>query len=173
MGSNPSSQKGESLPVEVVSWNDAVAYCKKLTELERAGGRITSQQAYRLPTEAEWEYAARAGTTGARYGELDTIAWYKVNSGRQTHAVKQKAANAWRLYDMIGNVSEWCSDWYEKYPNGSVTDPMGPGSGSDRVYRGGGWDGDAMDTRSASRFRFVPGIRFSILGFRPVLSAVR
>jgi formylglycine-generating enzyme required for sulfatase activity len=107
MGSNPSFRKGESLPVETVSWNDAVAYCQKLTERERAGGRITAQQAYRLPTEAEWEYAVRAGTTGARYGELDAIAWHGGNSGNQTHPVKQKAANAWGLHDMMGNVSEW------------------------------------------------------------------
>ena len=87
MGSNPSYWNGESLPVEQVSWNDAVAYCQKLTEKERAAGRITAQHAYRLPTEAEWEYAARAGTTGARYGQLDTIAWYELNSGKQTHPV--------------------------------------------------------------------------------------
>ena len=173
MGSNPSNWKGESLPVEQVSWDDAVAYCKKLTELERAGGRITSQQAYRLPTEAEWEYAARAGTTGARYGELDAIAWHEWNSGRQTHAVKQKATNARRLYDMIGNVSEWCSDWYEKYPNGSVTDPMGPGSGSYRVHRGGNWGSGAGFARSADRAGYLPGTRDRFLGFRPALSSVR
>ena len=173
MGSNPSSQKGESLPVEMVSWNDAVAYCKKLTELERAGGRITTQQAYRLPTEAEWEYAARAGTTGARYGELDTIAWWYGNSGNHPHPVKQKAANAWGLHDMIGNVWEWCADWYGDYPTGSVTDPKGPGSGSDRVLRGGSWGSVAEGARSAGRVRSDPGFRGNYLGFRPALSAVR
>jgi formylglycine-generating enzyme required for sulfatase activity len=173
MGSNPSYRKGESLPVEQVSWDDAVAYCKKLTERERAAGRITSQQAYRLPTEAEWEYAARAGTAGARYGELHAIAWHGGNSGSETHAVKQKTANIWGLHDMIGNVWEWCGDWYGNYPTGSVTDPTGPNSGSLRVIRGGGCSDDAGRARSAFRLRYVPGSRYFNLGFRPVLSSVR
>jgi formylglycine-generating enzyme required for sulfatase activity len=173
MGSNPSVWKGESLPVETVSWDDAVAYCKKLTERERAAGRITAQQAYRLPTEAEWEYAARAGTTGVRYGELAAIGWYNVNSGRKTHPVSQKAANAWGLHDMIGNVWEWCSDWYGDYPTGSVTDPTGPSSGSFRVNRGGSWNFVARGVRSAFRGGGVPGDRGNGLGFRPVLSSVR
>jgi formylglycine-generating enzyme required for sulfatase activity len=173
MGSNPSVWKGESLPVETVSWDDAVAYCKKLTERERAAGRITAQQAYRLPTETEWEYAARAGTTGARYGELNAIGWYNVNSGSKTHPVSQKAANAWGLHDMIGNVWEWCSDWYGNSPTGCVTDPTGPGSGSLRVLRGGSWYNNASSARSAGRNGGVPGSRFYDLGFRPVLSSVR
>ena len=174
MGSNPSQFKGDlNRPVEMVSWDDAVAYCQKLTERERAAGRITAQQAYRLPTEAEWEYAARAGTTGARYGELDAIGWYNGNSGNQTHAVKQKAANAWGLHDMIGNVWEWCSDWYGEYPTGSVTDPTGPSSGSRRVGRGGSWFFVAGVARSARRPRGDPGDRISHLGFRPTLSSVR
>jgi formylglycine-generating enzyme required for sulfatase activity len=170
MGNNPSNWKGLNLPVEQVSWDDAVAYCKKLTQRERAAGRITAQQAYRLPTEAEWEYAARAGTTGARYGELDAIAWHGGNSGDQTHPVKQKAANAWGLYDMMGNVWEWCSDWYEESPSGSVTVPS---SNSNRVDRGGSWYFGARFVRSADRGRFIPGFRFNDLGFRPVLSSVR
>ena len=173
MGSNPSFRKGESLPVETVSWNDAVSYCHNLTWLERAAGRITAQMEYRLPTEAEWEYAVRAGTTGARYGELDAIAWHGGNSGNQTHPVKQKAANAWGLYDMMGNVWEWCSDWYGDYPTGSVTDSTGSSSGVLRVHRGGGWYYDARSARSAFRDRLVSGYRRSNLGFRPVLSSVR
>jgi formylglycine-generating enzyme required for sulfatase activity len=171
MGSNPSFWKGESLPVEQVRWDDAVAYCKKLTERERAAGRITAQQAYRLPTETEWEYAARAGTTGARYGELNAIAWHGGNSGDQTHAVKQKAANAWGLHDMMGNVWEWCGDWYGNYPTESTTDPFGPSSGSIRVNRGGSRYDDAKFVRSAIRGIPIPGYRGNGLGFRPVLSS--
>jgi formylglycine-generating enzyme required for sulfatase activity len=173
MGSNPSNWKGESLPVELVSWDDAVAYCKKLTERERAGGRITSQQAYRLPTEAEWEYAARAGAMGVRHGELDTIAWHRGNSESQTHPVSQKAANAWGLDDMMGNVWEWCSDWYGDYPTGSVTDSAGPSSGSSRVLRGGSWFFGNKVARSAFRGKIAPGDRSYGLGFRPALSSVR
>ncbi len=173
-GSNPSNFKGDlNRPVERVSWDDAVLYCQKLTERERAAGRITAQQAYRLPTEAEWEYAARAGTTGARYGEVDAIAWWAGNSGSQTQPVRQKAANAWGLYDMLGNVWEWCSDLYGSYPSGSATDPMGPSSGSDRVYRGGCWFNFAGYVRSAVRYGLDPGGRNLYLGFRPALSSAR
>jgi outer membrane protein assembly factor BamB len=173
MGNNPSVFNGDTLPVESVSWEDAVLYCQKLTERERASGRITAQQAYRLPTEAEWEYAARAGTTGARHGDLDAIAWYSANSGGQTRPVKQKQPNAWGLHDMLGNVWEWCGDWYGAYPTGSVTDPPSPGSGSYRVYRGGSWIRGAGLARSASRNGDVPGFRSDYLGFRPALSSVR
>ena len=171
VGGNPSNWKGESLPVDTVSWNDAVAYCQKLTERERAAGRITSQQAYRLPTESEWEYAARAGTTGARYGELDAIAWHGGNSGSKTHPVKQKAANVWGLHDMTGNVAEWCSDRYGDYPTGNVTDPTGPSSGSGRGGRGGSWRSVARFARSAFRYGLDPGGRSGSLGFRPALSS--
>ena len=177
MGSNPSFFTGDlNRPVETVSWNDALEYCQKLTVLERAAGRITAQQAYRLPTEAEWEYVARAGTTGVRHGELDAIAWWEGNSGGQTRPVKQKTANPWGVYDMIGNVWEWCSDWSDWYPTGSVTDPTGPGLGSARVLRGGSWDvGDqlASTVRSASRHPAPLVYRSSVLGFRPALSSVR
>ena len=173
MGSNPSFWKGEGLPVEQVSWDDAVLYCQKLTDRERSAGRITLQQAYRLPTEAEWEYAARAGTTGPRYGELDTIAWCLLNSGSKTHPVKQKAANGWGLHDMIGNVFEWCSDRYGKYPAGSIVDPQGPSSGASRVIRGGSWGSDDWFVRSAVRLWDVQGDLGHYLGFRPALSSVR
>ena len=188
MGNNPSYFTGDlNRPVESVSWNDAVSYCQKLTDLERAAGRITAQQAYRLPTEAEWEYAARAGTTGARYTaygydvaqSLDYIAWWYGNSktrglfSQQTHPVEQKVANAWGLYDMLGNVSEWCSDWSGDYPSGSVTDPTGPGSGSYRVLRGGSWSDGAKHVRSAVRGGLYLGFCDYNLGFRPALSSVR
>jgi sulfatase modifying factor 1 len=128
---------------------------------------------WRLPTEAEWEYAARAGTTGARHGELEAIAWHSGNSDSVTHVVGGKQANAWGLHDMMGNVWEWCSDWSEGYPTGGVTDPTGPGSGSNRVFRGGSWSSDAGVARSASRSGHDPGCRVGNLGFRPALSSVR
>ena len=173
MGGNPSHFKGSERPVERVSWGEAEEYCRKLTAKQRAEGILADGWEWRLPTEAEWEYAARAGTTGAHYGELDTIAWYDGNCGSKTHPVKQKTANAWGLYDMMGNVWEWCADWSGDYPTGSVTDPTGPNSGSVRVSRGGSWVNDARYARSAGRIRLVPGFRISNLGFRPALSSVR
>ena len=173
MGSNPSHFRGTDRPVENVSWGEAVEFCRKLTKKHQEAGAMPQGWSWRLPTEAEWEYAARAGTTGSRYGELDAIAWWTGNSGSQTHPVKQKAANAWGLYDMMGNVWEWCSDWSGDYPTGSVTDPMGPSSGSTRVFRGGSWNDGAWNARSASRNWGDPGVRNFSLGFRPALSSVR
>ena len=171
MGNNPSKFKGMNLPVESVSWDEAVAYCQLLTERERAEGRITAQQAFRLPTEAEWEYAARAGTSGPRYGDLNSIAWYGMNSGSKTHEINGKMSNSWGLYDMIGNVWEWCSDWYGGSP--TSIDPTGASIGSFRIYRGGGFTNDAGRSRSAYRGKGVPNFRNDGIGFRPVLSAVR
>ena len=173
MGGNPSMFKGAKRPVERVTWDEALDYCRKLTTKQRAKGILPEGWEWRLPTESEWEYAARAGTTEARHGELDAIAWYRGKPGGKTHPVKLKAANAWGLYDMLGNVWEWCSDWHGNYPTGSATDPKGPSSGSDRVGRGGSWSSDAGCVRSADRRRFDPGNRNNNLGFRPVLSSVR
>jgi formylglycine-generating enzyme required for sulfatase activity len=130
-----------------------------------------------LPTEAEWEYACRAGTqTAYSFGdsesELADYAWYGPNSGRTTHPVGSKKPNAWGLYDMHGNVSEWCQDWYGSYPSGSVTDPTGPYSGSHRVSRGGGWDGISV-CRSAIRLWGRPGYRGSDIGFRVLRSSIK
>ena len=174
MGSNPSNvtNVGADAPVEGVSWNDAMAFCKKLTEQKRVAGRLPEGYAYTLPTEAQWEYACRAGTTEARYGNLDDIAWYGGNSGTM-HPVARKQPNAWGLYDMLGNVWEWCSDWSSTYPGGNVTDPVGPASGSYRVVRGGEWDSDAADCRSANRGGSEPGDDFDRIGFRVALSSVR
>jgi formylglycine-generating enzyme required for sulfatase activity len=175
MGKNPSlfHFKGADRPVESVSWNDAVKFCKKLTERERRAGRLSRGQVYRLPTEAEWEYACRAGSDtaycfGDNAGQLDDYAWYGSNSGGQTHDVGRKKPNAWGLYDMHGNVWEWCSDWYDDdYPRGAVTDPTGPGTGSRRVDRGGSWSHTAGYCRSAYRGRDSPsGTSHSALGFR-------
>jgi formylglycine-generating enzyme required for sulfatase activity len=173
MGSNPSAFKGESLPVENVSWDDAMEFCRKLTTLERSAGSLPSGYVYTLPTEAQWEYACRAGTTGDYAGDLKAMAWFAENAGSTTHAVATKQANAWGLHDMHGNVWEWCADWYaDKLPGGSVSDSKGPASGSVRVNRGGGWWLDAANCRSAFRNRLSPGYRNDSLGFRLALSSV-
>ena len=123
-------------------------------------------------TQAEWEYAARAGTTGDRYGNIEAIAWYYENSEGRTHPVGGKAPNAWGLHDMLGNVWEWGADWFDDYPGGAVTDPGGAGSGSDRVGRGGSWGNDAGICRASIRSGITPGYRDGFLGFR-LLRTVR
>jgi sulfatase modifying factor 1 len=176
VGTNPSRFKGPSHPVDQVSWIEAVDYCNKLTNRERSAGHITAQQAYRLPTEAEWEYAARAGTTGARYGELDAIAWHYDNhlATPESQPVKQKLPNAWGLYDMIGNVFEWCADWSWAYLPEDQLDPQGPTSNTGvRVIRGGSWGNPSQACRSACRLNGNPVNSSWFGGFRPVLSSVR
>lgn len=180
-GSNPSQFPGDlSRPVESVSWFDASNYCARLTAQDLAAGRIPSHSHYRLSTEAEWECAARAGTTTRfNYGEdpnvtsLTNHAWYGANSGLTTRPVGQKEPNAWGLYDMAGNVWEWCQDWYGPYPGGSVTDPQGPPSNQIgfKVVRGGAWESFELDCRSARRSieGASPFISDFIIGFRVVL----
>ena len=165
MGANPSffDECGSRCPVETVSWRDVQEFIRSLNE--RATGR---GYRYRLPTEAEWEYAARAGTSGVRHGELDEVAWYSGNSDLATHKVGQKRPNAWGLHDMLGNVWEWTGDWYGEYPAGKVTDYGGPSTGSYRVYRGGSWTNYARNVRSATRHVHSPGIHPNIIGFRLV-----
>lgn len=160
MGNNPSCFKGDDLPVERVSWNDAVEFCEKLS--------LKEGKHYRLPTEAEWEYACRAGTTGpyAGTGRLEDMGWYRDNSNRRTHPVGTKKANAWGLYDMHGNVWEWCNDWYDDYPAGTVTDPPGPRTGTCRVLRGGAWSSNATGCETGSRFNYSPSLVSSNVGFR-------
>jgi formylglycine-generating enzyme required for sulfatase activity len=187
MGSNPSyfnTNNGFSLdltrPVEQVSWFDATNYCGTLTQRERAAGRIATNSVYRLPTEAEWEYACRGWTsTRFSYGDdpgytnLTDYAWYTVNSGNQTHPAGQKTPNPWDIYDMHGNVWEWCQDYYSAYPGGSVVDPQGPAIGTNHVLRGGSWYNiPSSDLRSA----FRRGDRLSTsmdwrIGFRVILAA--
>ena len=161
MGTNPSEFSGcGSCAVETVSWDDAQEFIRSLNG--RAGG-----SRYRLPTEAEWEHAARAGTAGDRYApNLDAIAWYGDNSGGRPQPVGRKAPNAWGLHDMLGNVYEWVQDWFGDYPGGAVTDPGGPGSGSYRVARGGCWDYGAGSCRAPFRSYDSPGYRHDGLGFR-------
>jgi formylglycine-generating enzyme required for sulfatase activity len=164
MGTNPSSFKGPNRPVEMVSWDDAAAFCRKLSQ---ATGKT-----YTLPTEAQWEYACRAGSTGEYcFGDgesqLGEYAWYSANSGTQTHDVGGKRPNAWGLYDMHGNVWEWCTDWYESYSASSgQRNPTGPATGSARVLCGGAWGGAAPGVRSANRNWFDPPGGDSGDGFR-------
>ncbi len=162
-------------PVEQVAWADAVVYCSNLDDAARAKNCLPSGYAYRLPTEAQWEYACRAGTDGPYGGTrmLDGMGWYDGNSGHQTHPVGQKKPNAWGLFDMHGNVWEWCRDWYtDTLPGDRVADPSGPNSGSFRVIRGGSWISTAGYCRSAFRNSREPGSRHNFLGFRLALSAV-
>ncbi|MDE0101646.1 MAG: formylglycine-generating enzyme family protein, partial [Bryobacterales bacterium] len=160
MGTTPSTFSGcGQCPVEYVSWNDAQAFVGQLNE--RPG--VTR---YRLPTEAEWEYAARAGTARDRYGNVDAIGWCGHNSGFRTHPVGQKMPNAWGLHDMMGNVNEWVQDWYGRYQGGSLTDSRGTESGSHRVARGGAWNFGLGYCRSAARYYADPGALFGGIGFR-------
>ncbi len=176
MGNDPShfTSCGSDCPVEEVSWEDAVRYANALSSKEGltpcydASGNFQglSCSGYRLPTEAEWEYAARAGTTGSQYGSLGMIAWTRDNSNYETHPVGQLGPNAWGLYDMLGNVWEWTHDWYGSYSGGAERDPTGASSGSDRVNRGGSWNDEAGDARASNRLSFAPGLRLYYLGFR-------
>jgi formylglycine-generating enzyme len=189
MGANPSEFRGGDLPVENVTWLDAVAFCNRLSERERlspayrlAGGEevIENREAkgYRLPTEAEWEYAAARGAyagapdsaervpKAAEPSDPDRVAWYSGNSGMMTRQVGAKAANALGLYDMAGNVWEWCWDRYGAYSSESGRDPRGPSSGANRVGRGGAWSSGPPLLRATSRCGFAPVERNGDIGFR-------
>ena len=183
MGTNPSYYEGTDLPVEEVTWNDAKDFCAKLTAKEKAAGRLPEGYEYTLPTEAQWEYACRAGTTTAlnsgknlsgekKCPEMDEVGWYYYNSNK-THPVGQKQPNAWGLYDMHGNVHEWCLDWYEEYPTSAVKDPQGPSMGWDRVLRGGGNSSEARSCRSALRDSGSASTFSRSIGFRVALAPVK
>jgi formylglycine-generating enzyme required for sulfatase activity len=174
MGNNPSCflQGGENCPVEGVSWNECQEFIKRVNE--------KGDYVYRLPTEAEWEYACRAGVSTSFFnGEitalfcrhdpcLDAIGWYCGNSGRKTHPVAEKSPIAVGLFDMHGNVCEWCQDWYGAYAAMPQTDPQGAAFGTGRVVRGGSWFSNSQNCRSASRFYYAPNSRSDFVGFRLV-----
>ncbi|MEO3766735.1 formylglycine-generating enzyme family protein [Streptomyces sp. B8F3] len=170
-GQRPSTARGDRLPVEGVSWWDAVRFCNALSQREGLPPTYqlhataetvewdTRADGYRLPTEAEWEHACRAGTTGPRYGQLDEVAWYRGNSDGQIHAVGGKRPNAWGLYDMLGNVWDWCWDVYDAEVYGTY-----------RVLRGGGWADEQWSCRASVRRRSHPTFRIDDVGFRIVRS---
>ena len=179
MGKNPSRRKGERLPVERVRWSDAIRFCNALSEKEGLApcydlteglDRVTCDfdaEGYRLPTEAEWEYAARARTKsdyhfGGDAGKLRSHGWYKSNAGGRTHPVGQRKPNGFGLCDVAGNVREWCNDWYavdgyEQDAQGKVVDPRGPSGGEKKVLRGGGWSGSAESCTHWARYCDAPG----------------
>ena len=167
MGKNPSNFKGDNLPVEEVSWNDCQKFISKLNSI--------TGKTFRLPTEAEWEYAARGGKKSRGYqysgsNNLSDVAWYTDNSGSKTHTVGSKQANELGIYDMSGNVYEWCQDWKGSYSSSSQVNPTGDNSGSYRVGRGGSWSYAARICRSSYRIGYTPGYRYDNLGLRLVLS---
>ena len=190
MGSNPAyfSASGSGVdcgldcPVEMVSWTEAQDFIDALNALEnRSSCNSQPNTCYSLPTESQWEYAARGATNSAFYNgditqpygndpNLNEIGWYSNNSDNTTHPVAQKQPNNWGLYDLSGNVSEWCQDWYDTYDDGPLTDPTGASSGSNRVNRSGGWSYNARSARSADRDAHAQGYRNDYLGFRLVLA---
>jgi formylglycine-generating enzyme required for sulfatase activity len=174
MGSDPSKFKGADRPVESVSWDDVTSFCRKLTEMERRAGRLPAGMAYQLPTEAQWEYACRAGTTTAfSFGESLTSRQANIDEVvDETTEVGTYPANPWGFHDMHGNVWEWCADWYGDYPNGAARDPVGPAVGSSRVLRGGSWSNTASYARCAVRNWRVPAYCDDDLGFRLSLRPV-
>ena len=166
MGINPSRFKGDYLPVENVSWDDCQEFIRKLNSM--------TGQNFRLPTEAEWEFACRGGNNSRGYkysgsNNLGSVAWYDDNSGVKTHPVATKSPNELGIYDMSGNVWEWCADWYGDYSSGAQTNPKGPYGGSYRVYRGGGRSDGVGSCRSSNRDDYIPTIRGDLLGLRLAL----
>ncbi|MCC6232584.1 MAG: formylglycine-generating enzyme family protein [Verrucomicrobiales bacterium] len=177
-GTNPAANPGDGRrPVENITWDDATRYGIWLTQQEWNAGRLRSGWHYRLPTEAEWEYACRAGTStpyshdlDATWSQIPDYAWFAPNSGNKTHPVASRLPNPWGLYDMHGNVHEWCSDAFGPLPSGSVTDWARTGAATLRVFRGGSWADDAYTCRSAFRSGASPEVRSSTFGFRIVLA---
>ena len=160
MGNDPARFQDDNKPIECVSWADCQEFCKKCAQ---SGVKLE------LPTEAQWEYACRAGGTTAYPGDMEQTTWYEGNCGSKTHPVGTKTPNAWGLYDMTGNVWEWCADWYGEYPAESVTDPTGPQKGSFKLFRGGGWHESARYCRCAVRGYSEPDYQDGNFGFRCII----
>jgi formylglycine-generating enzyme required for sulfatase activity len=176
MTNNPSFFKGDLRPVDQVNWDEAMLFCDLLTKLHLHEKLISNGFRWRLPTEAEWEYACRAGSEQAYSGDIGLAAWYLDNSGMQSHPVKVKTANNWGLHDMHGNVWEWCSDWYVSAYYGTAAasgpDPPGPAEGANRVCRGASWESHAAVCRSAVRNGDGPTFRRYSRGFRLAMNFV-
>ena len=177
MGKNPSHFTGDTnRPVEKLNWFEAVAYCRELTRREVAAGHLPPGYEYRLPSEAEWEYACEASCTnlfsfGDSASNADQYAWTMENSEGSSHPVGQKRPNAWGLFDMHGNVWEWCSDWFAPYPATALTNPSGPPTSKFKVFRGGGWNQAIEFARSRNRFMMAPSNGIHFVGFRVALGA--
>jgi formylglycine-generating enzyme required for sulfatase activity len=178
------ANEDDQLPMYFVSWNEAMDFCRKLTEKERAAGKLPTGYEYTLPTEAQWEYACRAGASTA--SNLDSIAWYSKTSAKGYKGrtlgnnppagprdVGTKMPNQLGMYDMLGNLWEWCRDWYGPYPGGNVSDPLGPATGVDRVNRGGSWGSGPNDERPANRAKNPPNEVSAWRGFRIALCPVQ
>lgn len=169
--------RGSDRPAERITWLSAMEFAAKLNERERAAGRVPAGYEYTLPTEAQWEYACRAGTTGLFAGELTELAWFAANSDGQTHPVGQKQPNAWGFYDMHGNVMEWCLDGYHSYPGGHVMDLLigydGPSAAMARRVRGGAWVSSIGQCRAAARYKYLINYAGPAVGFRLALAPVR
>ncbi|HEY4302753.1 MAG TPA: SUMF1/EgtB/PvdO family nonheme iron enzyme [Candidatus Didemnitutus sp.] len=172
MGKNPSQFAGPDRPVEQVGWPDAVKFCQMLTERGRRDGWLPAGYEFNLPTEAQWEYACRAGVADDFGGVPSDVMWYSDNSGNQTQPVGGRKPNAWGLVDMHGNVWEWCRDWYGKYPGGDIVDATGPVSGTRRVVRGGSWSSTSSRSRASVRDGWKPNEKGNTVGFRVVLVPV-
>ncbi len=184
VGANPeldaTCQGIDDCPAAHVSWLQAVDYCNRLSEKHGLARCYTLNgeavvwnggpgcKGFRLPTEAEWEYAARAGHMGLRHGEAADVSWYDENSSLRIHSVQRKRPNAWGLYDMLGNVAEWVWDWYAAYPTTAQVDPLGPKGGENRVYRGGSWRYNDFEATFGARSAMGPGNRVEFIGFRCV-----
>ncbi len=175
VGTNPAFFQGDTQrPIEEVSWQDATNFCALLTARDRQSGHISATAFYRLPTEAEWEYAARAGSSSAyTFGDASTslgdYAWFQDNASGMPHEVGAKQPNAWGLYDVCGNIWEFCSDWLGVYPGGFIVDPVGPTDGTLKVMRGGSWYSEPRACRSAVRQGLPASVRYGDVGFRIVL----